>query len=199
MTFPGFNRVSAASLVDRLAAINNNWDLADAAFTSLKTGAGTNPAVANPTMGTEWVNSDGDLRVYNGSSWIQPDTTETWGAWQTMTLQAPFIAGITPCQLRISNFKNVEVGGTVQISGAGFPATPDYVLINAGQFGAGYLPEMTTVIPIPGNIPGTGFTNGQAYLTVAGSPLTLQLYVLYQGVKAVGNSLRLDGIKYKAA
>jgi hypothetical protein len=201
--FPsGLFRTLATALVNEITQFNNNWDLIDAAFTSLWGDALTNPVVTGPDIGTEWINKLGKLVVWNGTVWEEP-RSETWGAWAAITITAPYRAtpGNVP-QIRKSNLNNVEMRGAIQLN-VGSDPFPDtgYILVSSGQFavGTGYCPEMTTKIPAGMDLTGVGFTNGYIYLTVTGGPSTLAIYILPQGTRAVGNSIKLDNVRYKGA
>jgi hypothetical protein len=204
MAFPAsLLRTLATDLVNEITQLNNNWDRIDTAFTSLYGGAAVTPVVTSPALGTEWINKDGKLMIWNGTVWAEPDL-ETWGAWSSLTITAPYQnAGGNAAQIRKSNLNNVEMRGAIQLN-AGADAFPDtgYILVSSGQFavGTGYCPEMTTTVPAAMNSSATGFTNGFIYLTVTGgSPSTLAVYILPQGVRATGNSINLDNVRYKGA
>lgn len=201
---PGILRTLATDVINEVTQLNNNWDVIDTKFSQLVQTGSVNP-VTGAVTGVEWHGSTptvSSLQAYDGTTWQAPQS-ETWGAWQTITLTAPYVAKAgDPPQLRVSNCKNVEMrGGIVNGSTpAPFPNS-GYILINSGQFGTGYLPEMTAVTPIPGNLTTTAgqFVTGFSYVTVSGSPLKVAIYILLQGERSVNNFLKLDGTRYKAA
>jgi hypothetical protein len=201
MPFPaGLVRALATDYINVVTQFNNNWDKIDTAFTSLYGGVSVSPSVLNPARGTEWINKDGKLMVYNGTTWIEPQS-EVWGPWVNVITSAPYVSvPDNVLQIRQSDWKNVELRGAVQLN-ATADAFPDagYLLASSGQFNlaSGYCPEMTTKTPAAMNRSGTSFATGFVYATITGTDSTLALYFLPQGVRSAGNSINFDTLRYK--
>lgn len=203
---PGLVRIGSGgtSLVDEQNQINVNWDTIDTSFSSLVVPGATTPSVAGtPTYGTEWVSDNGTYFVYTEDGWVTP-TFEIWGAWQTLPItQSPYVSRTAdPTQIRISNLGNVEMKGAIQADtnpAIGFPDT-GYQLVHQGLFGSPYLPGVTEVFPAAMQDVGSGFVNGQIYLTVLGPPYTLAIFVLPQGTRdTTTNFIVLDQVRYQGS
>lgn len=206
MAWPDLYITGSGEFVNEATQLNNNWVNIDQGFTTL-VGEGINSPGGTvlggtPVAGMEWVSTEGDHYTYNGSAWI-PDEVETWGAWQSMNTEAPYVSRpADPLRIRVSSLKNVEMTGALQPNAdptVGFPTT-GYQLVHQHQFGAGYLPEITSVFPAAMQQVTTGFAHGQIYVTVNSLPSQLAIYVLPQGTRDTANNFILfDQVRYKAA
>lgn len=201
MAWPtGLVRTNGSDVVNELTALNGNWDLVDVGYSSLYLPSGFTPSVpGTPSWGTEWVSGDGQYEAYTEDGWVSPQS-EHWGSWQNVTITSPYFSRTgDPIQLRVSLLGNVEMKGAVQANSdptIGFPDT-GYQLVNSGQFGTGYLPQVTEVFPAGMQPVSSGFSGGQIYLTVSGSPSKLAIYVLPQGTRDPStNYITFDQVRY---
>lgn len=204
MVYLSLTDTVAGDTVNESTQLNANWDQIDTKINALVVSSTNLPgaAVVSPEEGIESVNpnktDDFDyfvhLGVYDGAAWRQ-QTLETWGAWQTITLTAPFVerSGFTP-KLRISNTGIVEFRGGV-INTAGASAWPTGLqVINSGQFAdATYHPDQATHKLIAASVAST-WAYGRARVDSNGG--FMRLSVQFVGATGGGNFLQLEGLHY---
>lgn len=198
--------VPGVDLVDPVVAINNNWDQIDSKFKLLDSGASAvGTGAVNPETGMEFSASGlgtPDVGVWDGAAYTKITTSETWGAWQSITLPANFntvISGKTP-QLRLGSQGRKQLRGAVQYQ-AGATAWPaGFSVISSAQFvDVTYAPSTPVYRNLPpGPITGTTGTSwgfGQARVQSSGGFLNIALS--YIGSIAVsGNYLDLAGVNW---
>jgi len=198
---PNLHRTLASDFVDEDVSLNNNWDIIDASFTSLYSATGGSPVVTGPVAGTEFMSSDGNLWVYDGSAWVSAPQ-ETWGAWTNLNATAPYVvkSGFG-AQIRVSNLKNVEMRGGFQNTASGTPF-PDagYQVLSSNQFNSTYLPEMFSVFPAA-TMPQSSTVGqwSQGYITIDTTGGFLAIRGTWEGTRpATGGSISIDQVRYKA-
>jgi hypothetical protein len=197
VTYLNLHRTLGADLVNEVLALDNNWDQIDTKTMALTAGVPAGTGVVAPTVGLEAVDhANKNIAVWDGATWRAP-VVETWGAWQAITLLAPFLAGANAPMLRISNAGQVEFGGDVQ-NGAQLAWPAGFSVINQNQFAAGtYAPTQTCVKCLgcsPQAAAGASRNIGAAFVSNAGG--FLKIWAQLSGGAFAPNRVYLNGLRY---
>lgn len=197
MAYLNLHRTVGTDLVTPVGALDNNWDQIDDKFFKLDSkAAAVGTGVVSPSTGMEVVSSQvvpPPVGVWNGASYTGINVTETWAAWQNITLAVNFnpVSGRTP-QLRLSNFGRVQCRGAVQYLTGSTNWPSGYQLVNSGQFAsASYTPTQVCVRNLTAT-PGT-WSYGQAFVTNGTGFLNIFLISL---TSTTNFYIALDGLRW---
>lgn len=207
MVFLNLHRTSGSTdLVDPVIALDNNWDQIDSKFHSMDSGSSpVGTGAVNPETGMAFsasnLSPNPTIGVWDGVAYDSISTSETWVAWQNITLATNFsaVTGRVP-QLRLSNKGRVQCRGAIQYLTGTTVWPTGYNLVNSGQFAnASYSPvEIHYKNISAGPITGTASTSwayGLAHIYSDTSFLLID--IMYLGtVAAGGNYLDLAGINW---
>lgn len=119
--------------VDPVAALDNNYDIIDNGITAMQGfQGGATVNLANADTGQEVTPADASSPAYcalwvadNTGTWHDADTTETWGAWTSITLNPSASPAVTtgagrPPQFRKSNYGRLELRGCIAPTAGNF-------------------------------------------------------------------------------
>lgn len=207
--FFNITNIAGIDSVDEKVALEDNWTDVDSKLTKLidlsASGAGSGIVGLDATdKGLSAISRltpaiEDRIAAWTGSAW-KKFTQETWGAWQTLNLLAPFVArtNFTP-QYRVSNYNNVQFRGCV-INTAGASAWPTgYQEVNRGQILTPYLPSQLVVMNLSAAVAAAPTpSKGQGYLTThPGPPISLRMYLLYENGPGGGNWIDISALTYQ--
>jgi hypothetical protein len=201
MAYLSLHRTISSDLVTPVTALDNNWDQIDSKFSKLDAKASpVGTGATSPSVGMEFVSSQVNpppVGVWNGTTYVPINVTETWGSWQNITLAANFnaVSGRTP-QLRVSNFGKVQCRGAVQYLTGTTNWPTGYQLVNSGQFNSTtYAPSQVCVRNLTAT-PGT-WSYGQGYVGIGSG--FLNIYLISMTAPATSNFyIAIDALRWFA-
>lgn len=203
MTYLNLHNTSPTELVSPITALDDNWDKIDSKIAGMNShGSPVGTGVVGAEEGIEFTSSETippDIAVYTASAAfkkIQNPASETWGAWQNITLASGFsaVSGRTP-QLKVSNYGQVRCRGAIQY-GTGTTAWPTgYQTVNTGQFGSSVCTRTICVNLTATPTGSTTWAFGQFYISIASGIVTM--WIVYSGTAlASGNRVSLDSLSW---